>query len=196
MFAKILVALDDTALSSTILEQAIDMAQKFDAQLLLFHVLTSMDTNHLGLQPGGLGIEGFFPILNEQTLKQYSQEWKAYEEHGMAQLQGHMRVAADRGVAVECTQRAGDPGHSICSVAKEWDADLILMSCFWVVLATMPYTTHPARFWWCKHLWLHQRLMFLALYLNFSVRFDDGRLLPARLRKSPGQGLYWGAGSL
>lgn len=127
MFAKILVALDDTALSSTILEQAIDMAQKFEAQLLLFHVLSTMDTNHLGLQPGGLGIEGFFPILNEQTLKQYSQEWKAYEEHGMAQLQGHMRVAADRGVGVECTQRAGDPGHSICQVATEWDADLILM---------------------------------------------------------------------
>jgi nucleotide-binding universal stress UspA family protein len=127
MFAKILVALDDTALSSTILTQAIDMARRFDAKLLLFHVLSPMEANHLGLQPGGLGIEGFFPILNEQTLKQYAQEWKAYEEHGMAQLQGHLLVAAEGGVAVECSQSAGDPGQSICKAAQQWGADLILM---------------------------------------------------------------------
>jgi nucleotide-binding universal stress UspA family protein len=127
MFAKILVALDDTAFASTILEQAMDMAQKFDAQLLLFHVLSPMAANHLGVQPGGLGIEGFFPILNEQTLKQYAQEWQAYEEHGLAQLQGHLRVASAKGVRVECSQSAGDPGQSICKAAQQWSADLILM---------------------------------------------------------------------
>jgi nucleotide-binding universal stress UspA family protein len=127
MFAKILVALDDTTLSSTILEESIAMAQKMEARLMLLHVLTPLEVNHLGIHPGGLGIEGFFPILNEQTLKQYSEEWHAYEAHGMAQLQGHMRSATERGVAVECNQSAGDPGQSICKVAQEWGADLILM---------------------------------------------------------------------
>jgi nucleotide-binding universal stress UspA family protein len=127
MFAKILVALDDTAFASTILDQAIDMALKLDAELLLFHVLSPVAANQLGLQPGGLGIEGFFPILNEQTLKQYAQEWKAFEEHGMAQLQGHLQVASAKGVRVECSQSAGDPGQSICKAAQQWSADLILM---------------------------------------------------------------------
>jgi nucleotide-binding universal stress UspA family protein len=60
-------------------------------------------------------------------MRQYAVEWQAYEEHGMAQIQGHVRMVAERGIAVEFEQTMGDPGQSICKVAKNWGANLILM---------------------------------------------------------------------
>jgi nucleotide-binding universal stress UspA family protein len=129
MFAKILVALDDTAFASTILEEAMQMAQKFDAELLLFHVLSPISASYYaGFQPGNLGISGYMP--DKQVMQQYDLEWRAHEEHSMAQLQGHRRLAAERGVKVECWQSHGgsqSPGRSICDTAQQWCADLILM---------------------------------------------------------------------
>jgi nucleotide-binding universal stress UspA family protein len=127
MFDKILVALDDTVLATKILDEAILMAERLDAKLMLLHVLSPLETERLGMQPGGIGIESFFPILNEQAVRQYALEWQAYEEHGMAQLQGHLRMAEAKGLTVECEQTMGDPGQSICKVAQTWGASLILM---------------------------------------------------------------------
>jgi nucleotide-binding universal stress UspA family protein len=127
MFDKILVALDDTVLATKILDEAIVMAKRLDAKLMLLHVLSPLETERVGMQPGGIGIESFFPILNEQAMRQYAIEWQAYEEHGLAQLQGHVRLAAEQGLEVASEQIMGDPGHSICKVAKNWGANLILM---------------------------------------------------------------------
>jgi nucleotide-binding universal stress UspA family protein len=127
MFDKILVALDDSVLATKILDEAMLMAERLGAKLMLLHVLSPLETERLGMQPGGIGIESFFPILNEQAMRQYAVEWQAYEEHGMAQIQGHVRIVAERGIAVESEQTMGDPGQSICKVAKTWGANLILM---------------------------------------------------------------------
>jgi nucleotide-binding universal stress UspA family protein len=127
MFNKILVALDDTVLAAKILEEAMLMAEKMQAQLLLLHILTPMENDRLSIQPGGVGIESFFPILNEQAMKQYALEWQAYEEHSSAQLQGHARMAEAQGIKVEIRQTMGNPGNSICKIAQEWGASLIMM---------------------------------------------------------------------
>ena len=127
MFNKILVALDDSVLATKILDEAMLMAERLEAKLMLLHVLSSLETERLGLQPGGIGIESFFPILNEQAMRQYAVEWQAYEEHSMAQIQGHVRIATERGIEVESNQTMGDPGQSICKVAQTWGANLILM---------------------------------------------------------------------
>jgi nucleotide-binding universal stress UspA family protein len=127
MFDKILVALDDSVLATKILDEAMLMAERLGAKLMLLHVLSPLETERLGMQPGGIGIESFFPILNEQAMRQYAVEWQAYEEHGMAQIQGHVRMVAERGIAVEFEQTMGDPGQSICKVAQNWGAKLILM---------------------------------------------------------------------
>jgi nucleotide-binding universal stress UspA family protein len=127
MFNKILVALDDTPMSTRILEEALVLAKQLQAHLMLLHVLSPLDPNHFGVQPGGIGIEGFYPILNEQAVNQYMKEWRAYEEQGVAQLQNYARDAAANGITVEFTQNVGDPGQTICQVATNWSADLILM---------------------------------------------------------------------
>jgi nucleotide-binding universal stress UspA family protein len=127
MFNKILVALDDTPMSARILEESLALAQKLNAHLMLLHVLSPLDPNHFGVQPGGIGIEGFYPILNEQAVNQYMKEWRAYEEQGIAKLQSYARSAAADGITVEFTQNMGDPGQTICQIAETWGADLILM---------------------------------------------------------------------
>jgi nucleotide-binding universal stress UspA family protein len=127
MFEKILVALDDTVLATKILDEAMLMADRLAAKLMLLHVLSPIETERLGMKPGGIGIESFFPILNEQAMRQYALEWQAYEEHGMAQLQGHARMAQERGLTVEYEQMMGDPGQSICKLAQTWGAGLILL---------------------------------------------------------------------
>ncbi len=127
MFNKILVALDNTAMSARILEEAWALAKQLNAELMLLHVLSPVDPSHFGVQPGGIGIEGFYPILNEQAVNQYVQEWRAYEEQSKAQLQAYARSAAADGLTVEFTQNVGDPGHIICQVAQTWGANLILM---------------------------------------------------------------------
>lgn len=126
MVSRILVALDDTAHAQTLLNQAMAMAEKFSAQLLLLSVLSPIDLQPLGLQPGGLGIEGFFPILNEQSLQQYSKEWQAYASQKLTQLQQRQQQALDRGIGAECQQTEGDPGARICEIAAAWDADMII----------------------------------------------------------------------
>lgn len=127
MFNKILVALDDTDLAQRIFEEGLVLAQKLDAHLMLMHVLAPMDSSHFGAQPGGIGIEGFFPILNEQAVNQYMKEWQIYEQQGLDRLQSYARSAAEQGVTVEFSQNVGDPGQAICEVAKSWSAELILM---------------------------------------------------------------------
>lgn len=127
MFNKILVALDDTPMSARILEESLALAQQLHAHLMLLHVLSPLDPNHFGVQPGGIGIEGFYPILNEQAVNQYMKEWRTYEEQGIAKLQSYARSAASDGITVEFTQNMGDPGQTICKVAETWGADLILM---------------------------------------------------------------------
>lgn len=127
MFNKILVALDDTAMSARILEEALTLAKQLNAHLMLLHVLSPVDPHHFGVQSGGIGIEGFYPILNEQAVNQYMKEWRAYEEQGIAQLQSYAREVAAEGITVEFTQNVGDPGDVICKVAATWDANLILM---------------------------------------------------------------------
>jgi nucleotide-binding universal stress UspA family protein len=127
MFNKILVALDNTAMSARILDEALVLAKQLQAHLMLLHVLSPLDPNHFGVQPGGIGIEGFYPILNEQAVNQYMKEWQTYEEQGIAQLQGYARSAAADGLTAEFTQNIGDPGHTICQVAATWGANLILM---------------------------------------------------------------------
>jgi nucleotide-binding universal stress UspA family protein len=127
MFNKILVALDDTAMSAKILAESLALAQQLNAHLMLLHVLSPLDPNHFGVQPGGIGIEGFYPILNEQAVNVYMKEWRAYEQQGIAQLQSYARSAAADGITVEFTQNVGDPGQTICMLADTWGADLILM---------------------------------------------------------------------
>ena len=104
-FRKILVAIDQSLLSSIVLEQALDYALKDGAKLMAFHCINSGTLSDL---PPHL----YFEVETEKA-----QEW----------LQPYCQKAADQGTPVECVVEVGQPGPSICDLAERWSADLIIL---------------------------------------------------------------------
>jgi nucleotide-binding universal stress UspA family protein len=122
MLKKILVAIGDSAESQFVLDAGLRLAEKFDAEMLLLHVISS--STPTGFSPL---VGGMFPIVNDVVLEQYAKEWKEYEKTGIERLQADAEQARQRGIAVEISQNLGDAGRMICELAKNWSADSIVM---------------------------------------------------------------------
>jgi nucleotide-binding universal stress UspA family protein len=126
MFQKILVALqDDSASSRHVFDEAVSLAKATNACLLLLHVLSPVDESYpTPLYPS---MNGIYPTLYVEAIDNYSQKWKTYEQQGLQFLRSLADQAATAGVSVEFSQSIGDPGRSICTLARTWEADLIMM---------------------------------------------------------------------
>lgn len=122
MFNRLIVALDYSEFARPVLEEAISLAEVMGAQLMLLHVLSPEDAPGYQLS---LYAEGYYPPLNDSDL--YYQEWNAFKNKSLQQLEDDTDAAKAAGVSAEFTQLYGSPGSSICEFARHWDADLILM---------------------------------------------------------------------
>lgn len=118
MFHKILVAIDDSESSQTIFEQAVALAKANQAELMLLHVLEPYDQTY----PGDPYIG-----IPRAALQVYWSRWQEREQAGLERLRSLEATATAVGVVPEFTQSVGDPGRSICSLARTWNADLIVM---------------------------------------------------------------------
>ncbi len=67
------------------------------------------------------------PIVDDQSIRKFLQEWQEYEKRGMAKLQSYAQQASDRQIKAEILQNFGESEPMICNAAKTWSADLILM---------------------------------------------------------------------
>jgi nucleotide-binding universal stress UspA family protein len=122
MFEKILLAVGDSSESELVLASGLTLAEKFDAKILLLHVINAATPTGFSPLVGGM-----FPIVNDVAIEQYLQEWKESERLGIEHLQSHARQAKERGIEAEISQNFGDAGQMICEVAKNWSADAIVM---------------------------------------------------------------------
>lgn len=124
-FKKILVAIDRSSLASEVFEQALELAQKDKASLLVFHCLSREDWQEFGpLLPGGLGLyspmtENLYRLQQEhlQEKIQQVQEW----------LRTYCQKATDQGIPTEFDYKVESAGPRICDVAQKWGADLIVL---------------------------------------------------------------------
>jgi nucleotide-binding universal stress UspA family protein len=127
MFQKILAAIDNTECSGylfdsaqrTLRERALSLAKLHQSQLMLVHVLTSGENFYLG-SDNLLG-------LSAPPLPEYLQQIHAWEQQGLSNLKALAADAITAGVPTEFKQPIGNPGKSICDVAKDWSADLIVV---------------------------------------------------------------------
>jgi nucleotide-binding universal stress UspA family protein len=120
MFDKILVAInDDTESSHIIFDRALMLAKANSSALMLIHVLTTVDNSYY---PGST-----YHPSTDSTLSSYSKELKKREQVGIEKLRFLAWKANAAGVLTEFTQNIGDPGKSICEVAKSWNANLIII---------------------------------------------------------------------
>ena len=126
MFKKILVAIDSSESSRTIFDRALILAKadRFSrgeatpTELMLLHVLTLLNN--------------FDPLeaqlaISAPTLRAYAQKLENLERAETQKLRSLADEAIAAGISTEFTQQIGDPGKSICAVAKTWNANLIVI---------------------------------------------------------------------
>lgn len=102
-FQKILVAIDGSPQVTAVFEQAIELAKKESASLMIFH----------GIELG--------------TRLNYPSEIERKTEQAKELLQQYQQEANDRGIPTESSYRVGGAGGTICDAAQSWGADLIVL---------------------------------------------------------------------
>lgn len=125
MFHKILVAIDKSAISQQVFEEAVALANATNARLMLLHVLSPLEEGYP--TPVYPGPDSLYPTLHQEAIKSYTRQWEIFQQQGMEMLRSRVQQAMEAGVGAEMTQNLGDPGRIICELAQSWDADLIMM---------------------------------------------------------------------
>ena len=124
-FQKILVAVDRSPISPQVFAQALAQAQVFHATLILLSAI-ELDYHNFSLNPpmyaGGEAI-----TLTQAALEIHLAQQQQERADGLAFLQDLARQADAVGVVTEISQQSGNPGRSICDVAKTQAVDLIVL---------------------------------------------------------------------
>ncbi len=125
-FQKILVAVDESSASDRILETAMQLAQKDRSQLKIVHC--TKEPNSLTstmLTAGSLnGYGGVYSREMYEAEEQVRQETEARLQEWLRHL---LQQASDRGITAEFDCQFGDAGRKICDLARDWQADLIIV---------------------------------------------------------------------
>lgn len=125
-FHKIFVALDPTELGSQVFSKALDIAKLYNADLMLFHILSVTALGETGIP---IAIE---LGLNVELMDQAYAAQRARLERDLGQVQTWLHqcynMAASLGLKTEFDCKAGgEVGPAICEAARNWGADLIVM---------------------------------------------------------------------
>lgn len=127
MFHKILVALDGSNLNEHVFKHALDLARATGSNLLLLHVLNPADQDYPASIRTYPSIANHYPLLDDEMLKYWHEKLSEYEQHQSEMLRSLASEAEAVGVTTEFTQNMGNPGRTICAVARTWEADLIIL---------------------------------------------------------------------
>lgn len=122
MFNKILVALDEGDTCANLFQQAVTLAQATGAGLMLVSVLEP-DYNGSFATPAYYGYPLPLGVDNNIWIELYREA----EAKGLERLRSFTDQATAAGVPTEFTQNIGSPGRAICTLAKTWEADLIVV---------------------------------------------------------------------
>lgn len=125
MFNKVLVALDSSEIGKIVFDEALALAKPFMSNLMLLHVISFEEKNN----PNMLTFPNlaYYPGLSGRTLELYQEQWKSLEKYGLELLRKYANEATAVGVSTEYTHSFGSPGKTICNLARNWEADLIIM---------------------------------------------------------------------
>ncbi len=124
-FKRILVAINHSPLTSTVFDRALHMAQQEQAHLMILHCIADTvgfsqgieSESMYGLYPNDTAFSRF---LNTETIQSENHEAESW-------LQEYCQQATALNVPAEHQHQFGDPGATICSIAQQWNADLIIL---------------------------------------------------------------------
>jgi nucleotide-binding universal stress UspA family protein len=122
---KIITALDRSPQTLTVFEQALEQAQIHNGELMVLHSIRPEAPVRSG---PFLGIGTVGDVATYGELKRSQQEHEQQEvAKAQAWLETYCQQARDRGIAVKCSCQTGEPAAWICEMAKNWQADLIIL---------------------------------------------------------------------
>ncbi|PMB19165.1 universal stress protein UspA [Fischerella thermalis CCMEE 5205] len=125
MFYKILVGIDNSEIGQCVFDEALALAQKLNASLMLLHVLDPFDERY----PSSIALhtDSLYPSFRPEAVNYYMSRWETLKQEGIEFLKIFYDQAIAKGVTTEYTQNFGEPGRVICEVAQSWKADLIMI---------------------------------------------------------------------
>ncbi len=119
-YRKILVALDHSNFSNEVFEQALDLAQRDQTKLMLFHCIP-LENQTFSTYPSFYGedVTGFSQAIQAHLQKEQTetQEW----------LTHFANQAKSANINCEWDWKVGDAGRWIRDEAKNWGADLVVI---------------------------------------------------------------------
>jgi nucleotide-binding universal stress UspA family protein len=127
-FQCILVSLDESDLGQQVFQQALELAIACRAQLHLLHVLQPLSpTLDLGAEAmaGGMSDLGSYPLFSDPGV--WEAQNQSQKDHAQGWLTRYLEQAHHAGVVVEWSCPTGEPGSSICTLARTLQADLIVI---------------------------------------------------------------------
>jgi nucleotide-binding universal stress UspA family protein len=122
MFERIIAPLDGSRLSAEALAYAVNIAKRFDSEVILVRVVSKTPVGYLS-QSTSIGNPGSVDIIAEQV------QTKDVENaaHAKRYLANRANLLKEQGVKVTYRVIEGVPAHSIMDCAREEDASLIVM---------------------------------------------------------------------
>jgi nucleotide-binding universal stress UspA family protein len=146
MYKKILVALDTSPMGEKVFQTAVNLAQLSQAELLFLHAF-SQDSEEMPLNAALVTRQ-----YSMQLVQQYQQQLQEYETKFLNFLESHSKKAEELGLKATYQQINGYPGKVICRVAKESQADLIVIGRRghslldeWILGSVSNYVMHHAK---------------------------------------------------
>jgi nucleotide-binding universal stress UspA family protein len=124
MLQKILVAIDRSEMNQQVFDEALLLAKSTESSLMLLHVLYPFDKGYPHpMYPSA----DAYPSLYDEAIKSYTEQLQQFEHEGVEFLRSLAQKAIDLGIPTEPVQTPGDPGKTLCEIAKSWNADVIMM---------------------------------------------------------------------
>ena len=124
MFHRLLVAIDESDMSQYVFDEAVSLAKTNNANLMLLHVLNPLDEQYIN----GMVVEPtIFYLEHQGESNKKCIDWERLEEQRLKWLKSKCEQAEKLGIVAESSQHIGEPSRIICDIARNWNADLIVI---------------------------------------------------------------------
>ena len=119
-YKKILVAIDLSSQSDAVFEQAVEIAKKEEASLMLFHFLPIESWT-------GRPTTNLFGTALISYSYQIQEQWQQEREEARQLLTSYSQKAIAQGVPTQWALKLGDAGSAIRELTEAWGADLVVL---------------------------------------------------------------------
>lgn len=125
MYKKILAAIENSPRGDQIFAHALELAEITKSELKLVNVLSQEEEYGPVFQ--GISTLDYYPSLYDDLMQKYRKAWEDFLLNTRNRLENLTNQGQLRGVPTTYSQNYGSPGRTICEVAQDWEAGLIVM---------------------------------------------------------------------